>query len=248
MELWGISNVQSGNKIRHSMTEEELINLNRTSFLDQTWTIDNCYCPKCGKKLIKKQSTDIYGKELICEDNHWFYVPERIFYSGATITAKNKMIPENLIEDDQIIEYWLSNKEARNVLNSQLVEILLRILNYRKTGKHVPTDGKDHFFNCLICGEKLNHFNAQNVWVAGLICSRDHKYFERGYGLRFGEQNKHLEIKEEMQDGILVQLIKSWENPRTTDQDLNIHQSLKNLFSKFLETFEPDDSTGISKK
>lgn len=227
------------NRIFHGCNSGITKNENKLGFEKYEWNRQEIYCPKCGAKLNRKKSADIYGEEFSCSHGHWFYMPMREYFSYETCKASALSVPGNIKGNKELIKYWLSNDEPRSKLNSQLVEILLRVLNYYETGKHVPSDSEEQFKYCPVCGKSLKPFDSGDGYTFGLICPETHKYYERGGKIIFEDEGKRVQLTTEMQDGVLVDLLKVWSNPNSKDLDSEIHQSLKNMFAGLLKTYIP---------
>jgi hypothetical protein len=206
------------------------------------------YCPTCGDELNSYPLLDIYLKGYSCSKKHFFFEICEDVHSGESEKANEIKLPANKSKNDfEIIEYFLTNKKARAVINKQIAVMLRRIYEISKEGRHIDYEKavrikagrhiyyeKSMFIYCPICKEHLAEFQQQNIWVKGLRCNNSHEYYERGGTIDFKVHDEFKNLSEEMSDETLIYFVDAWlkNDPLL---DMQLHDEMKRILRKYKE-------------
>jgi len=168
------------------------------------------FCPTCGDEFGPYPLMDIYLKGYSCANGHYFY--SEIKKVLAVDSAKAQSFPSpkfNGENDGEIIEYWLTNEEARSKLNTQIAVIIRRIHEITKQKKHISKQ-VNAFTRCTICNNELIKYEQPDIWVVGKKCSQSHEVAERGNAIHFFHSGELVELSAEMSDDLVLWLSKQW--------------------------------------
>lgn len=199
----------------------------------------HCYCPDCGDVLAEISCEDPLTICLSCKSDHRFFImPKTIPFTldqtktyGIKLSAiKIPASSNNSIES--VASFWLLQTEHRDLLNSQLAEMLRTILDRTRHNRKIRKPL--HFRWCPICKSKLSEFKQMDVWVQGLKCSHEHTFYLRG-GLLTGS-GVELVLTAELTDSILNNLIKGWLKPNPYLDPL-LPLSIRQVFVNFTKSF-----------
>ena len=176
-------------------------------------------CPTCGGVLNVLPLLDIYASAYACPGNHRFLQYEKEISATETGRAATLAPATDATDDTGIIEYWLGNESVRSCLNNQLAEILQNIYWSGKPEEHLKPEGET-FMHCPLCGNQLNVFEQDDVWVQGKRCGNGHEFYERGGRLNFTVDGEIRHLVCEMSEEVLAALIKGWlkANPQLAAQ------------------------------
>lgn len=199
------------------------------------------YCPTCGAELTPYSLIDIHLSGLSCQNKHYFYETNKDVLSVDSLRVKEiKKTASKNKNDLELIEYWLTEKEARSVINDQIAVILRRIYEIIKEQRHIHYE-KSVFVLCPICRGKLETFKQPDVWVEGLKCNNSHKYYERGDTIRFKVHDILRNLSKEMSDETVLFLVDGWLKENSLS-DTQLHDDMKRIMKKYKKQME----TGVS--
>jgi hypothetical protein len=128
----------------------------------------------------------------------------------------------------EIARFWLSNPEARRILNDQLAEILRVTLE--RSARSEPLS----FSFCPICSDALTKYEQPDIWVRGLRCGNGHEWAERGGKLG----SEHFRLHSEPTGDVVGGLVSAWlgDNPFLRS---NIHPSIRRVLETSIYTGGP---------
>ncbi len=181
------------------------------------------WCPACRRPLTGAQCVDPFARCLACSAGHRFFVTPEAPPAADTSRAASISLPQ--LEDMSplaIAAFWLSDPEARSVLNEQLAELLRAILEDRRILS------QPSFSHCPLCGEVLLEHEQPDIWVVGLRCSNGHAWASRGGGLGGFLSGSRFSLHAEAPDSTVAQLIAGWlkGNPQLQRQ---LHSSVRRV-------------------
>jgi hypothetical protein len=195
----------------------------------------HCYCPDCGDVLAEISCEDPLTLCLACKSDHRFFIMPKAIqvtldqYKDIGIELSAIKVPASSCNSiDSVASFWLLQTEHRDLLNSQLAEMLRAILD--RTHHNRKIREPLHFRWCPICKSKLSEFEQMDVWVQGLKCSHEHTFYLRcGWLAGSGIE---LVLTAELTDSILNNLIKGWLKPSPYLDPL-LPLSIRQVFEKF---------------
>jgi len=190
------------------------------------------YYPTSQEDLISISVLDIFASAYSCENDHRFLCYEKEVLSDESDRAVELDSPISPTASDLcVIEYWLSNEDAREHLNGQLAEMLQNIYWSSQADKHTALKGSS-FVYCSICREKLEHFEQDDCWLQGKRCNNGHKYYERGGKMNYTIDGKSAHLVREMPREVLASLVTGWlkNNPVLEPQ---LHYQIRNVFEHY---------------
>ena len=195
------------------------------------------YCPTCGLELTPYPLMDIYLLGFSCPNEHYFFKTCREVLGVESLKAKKMQPPASRGNKDfDVIEYWLTDKKARAVLNNQIAVLLRRIHETYKDDRHVSYDSSV-FLLCPICTRPLETFDQPDIWVQGERCSNAHEFYERGGTIHFSFQGKRENLSEEMSDKTLLSLIDGWLKSNHLLEE-QLHDEMKKIMQRFKNKLE----------
>ena len=196
----------------------------------------HCYCPDCGDVLVEISCEDPLTICLSCKSDHRFFImPKAIPVTldqykdiGLKLSAINVPSSNNSIES--VASFWLLQTEHRDLLNSQLAEMLRAILDRTRHNRKIREPLR--FRWCPVCKSELLEFKQMDVWVQGLKCSNEHTFYLRGGRLGGSISDAELVLTAELTDSILRNLIRGWlkPNPHLAPQ---LPVSIRKVFEDF---------------
>src|SRR5262249_20272602 len=91
------------------------------------WLQKDKYCPACRRSLSVHATLDICTIGLDCQNKHHFVVTlyEPKMQESASVRSVN--LPR-AVDEKATIQYWLTEWKARSRLNTQLADMLRRIV------------------------------------------------------------------------------------------------------------------------
>jgi len=166
---------------------------------------EECYCPSCGSILRPIETVDPWAVCLSCTADHRFFVLPTPPLAADSATAASACFPQATGQDfDAVAYFWLSESEARSILNEQLAELLRVILEGRSLSKKLP------FLHCPICSGPLSAYEQPDIWVQGLCCPEGHTWASRGGRLMCVFGRDHFILHREPSDEVVRQLVVGW--------------------------------------
>lgn len=167
------------------------------------------YCPACGSEFRNHPLKDIYLVGMSCKNGHYFYADCKDV-SGRASTRPSISSPEyNGHNEREIIEFWLTDIDARAALNPQLAVMIRRIHEILFENRHIPQE-HEIFKYCPICRSELMNYDQDDCWVQGKKCSNSHEYAERGGAINGVHAGERIGLSAEMSDESLRWLIDGW--------------------------------------
>jgi hypothetical protein len=151
-----------------------------------------CYCPCCGDQLGPGDSADPWAICLVCPRGHRFFIMPQTPLAVDTARAAGTSFPEmSSLSTPAIASFWLSDPQARSLLNEQLVQLLRAIVESRS----VADEPRLSF--CPTCGNTLADCEQPDIYVRGLHCTNGHFWSLRGGQLTSLIQDKCLTLQAE---------------------------------------------------
>lgn len=130
------------------------------------------FCPCCKTDLIEYELIDPYKMGLKCRNEHHFHIDIENEKSNNVDIKSDK---NSLLE---LAGEWLTDKDLRNNLQSQLAEILRKYIDL-KTQNTVVEQKISAFKYCPLCSSRLKKFKQDDIWVVGLKCKNGHELYLR---------------------------------------------------------------------
>jgi hypothetical protein len=196
-----------------------------------------CYCPDCGDSLAEISCEDPLTLCLACKSDHRFFImPKAIqvtldqFKAIGIQLSAIKVPASNCNSIDSVASFWLLQTEHRDLLDSQLAEMLRAILDRTRHNRTIQKPL--HFHWCPVCKSKLLEFKQMDVWMRGLKCSQEHTFYLRGGWLSGSVSGVELVLTAEVTDSILNNFIKGWLKPNRELAPLLPH-SIRQVFEQF---------------
>lgn len=190
------------------------------------------YCPTCSAVLDSMSVMDIYASAYSCANDHRFLHYEKEVLSQESERAG---LLDSLIDstdgDLSVIEYWLTNENARSHLNGQLAEIIQNIYWSCEAGNHLRPKGNS-FLKCPLCRGSLETFEQDDVWFQGKKCRKGHEFYERGGRLNYTVNGESTHLVSEMSEEVLVSLREGWlkNNPLLEPQ---LHPQIRSVLEHY---------------
>jgi hypothetical protein len=189
--------------------------------------VNELRCPTCGDALAASPCADHLALCLSCSAGHRFFVIPESPPAVETPTAASMQLPRLSGKSPEVVAaFWLSDDEARSLLNEQLAELLRAIIENRR----VPNEPS--FSRCPLCGDALCEYEQPDIWVQGLRCSNSHSWASRGsrlYGIAGGTR---FTLHAELSDMTVAQLIAGWlQGNRALDSQL--HDSVRRVLESW---------------
>lgn len=190
------------------------------------------YCPTCGLELTSYPLLDIYLLGFSCPNNHYFFKTCQEVKSIESLKAKKMQPPASKGENNfDVIEYWLTDKKARAVLNNQIAVLLRRIHEIYKDDRHIIYDSPV-FILCPVCAKTLEAFDQPDMWVQGKRCNNAHEFYERGGTIHFSFQGERNNLSQEMSDKTLSSLVDGWLKDNRSLED-QLHVEVRKILARF---------------
>jgi hypothetical protein len=159
------------------------------------------------------QRADPRATCLSCSHDHrYFVLPEGPLVQESATAATTKFPALTGKSPAEIASFWLSDLNARSILNEQLAALLRTILDGRTAeAEHNPS-------YCPLCARPLSDDKPPDAWIRAFRCSRGHKWWSRGrrlwavHGRRRagGDAPAWIELHEEMTKTTALFLVKAW--------------------------------------
>ena len=133
----------------------------------------------------------------------------------------------------EIIEYWLTNEEARAKLNTQIAVMIRRIYEISTHKKHISKP-VNAFTLCTICNNELRKYEQPDIWVVGKKCSQSHEFAERGNAIHFFYSGIVVELSTEMSDDSVSWLANQWLKEKNKQMKLQLNKELVAVLKIYL--------------
>jgi hypothetical protein len=182
-----------------------------------------CYCPGCGDLLSPGLTADPCAICLVCKRDHRFFImPETPLAVDTARAAEASFSEIRDLSLPAIASFWLSNPDARSILNQQLAQLLRVTLESRR----VLEEPRQSY--CAICGGGLGDWDQPDIYVQGLCCSNGHLWTSRGGRLTSLIEGKCLTLQAEYSDTTVSLLIATWLKG-SLYLDTNLHESIRRV-------------------
>ena len=182
-----------------------------------------CYCPCCGDQLALGVSADPWAICLVCPRGHRFFIMPQTPLAVDTARAAGTSFPElSSLSPPAIASFWLSDPQARSVLNEQLAQLLRAIVESRSVAD------EPRLSLCPTCGNTFGDCEQPDIYVQGLRCTNGHFWSLRGGQLTSLIQDKCLTLQTECADATVSQLIGAWLDG-DPHLEPNLHNSIRHV-------------------
>ena len=183
------------------------------------------HCVACAKALRLTACVDPFAVCLACDAGHRYFVwPESPLASQASSAASARFEQTEHQSSAAIAKFWLSNPDARSLLNEQLAELLRIFLEQPRVAHELP------FSYCPLCAAALAEYEQPDIWVRGLQCHNGHTWAVRGGHIGGGASGSAIVLHSEPPDSTVAQLLRAWlkGNPYLDPQ---LHQSVRTVLA-----------------
>jgi hypothetical protein len=184
-----------------------------------------CFCPSCGEALVSNKCADPWAICLACKHGHRFFIPpDPVKALDSSMAASLEFNEIRNLPPGDVAVFWLSDPAARSKLNPQLAGLLRTIIEARGIQEET------RFSFCPICGDALEDYDLEDIWVRGLRCPRHHHWAERGGCLYWSIGGRMLRLDAEYSDDAASQLI-GWWLRAGPDARTNLHESVRRVLT-----------------
>ncbi len=133
----------------------------------------------------------------------------------------------------EVAKAWLSNPEYRRHIGDQIAEILRTFLEIKENIFNKKSQEEREYKYCPLCGETVNKFETDDLYVESLRCINQHTFNFRGSLWMFVDIDVLLELYQSMNYGILI---KCAEKTLTNKHfKKNVPDQVRELFLYFME-------------
>ncbi len=190
-------------------------------------------CPTCSEPLNRMDSRDINRVQYRCDQGHWFHRFKSVIGTPVEWLGRLQVYPvsEPLFgNDNEVLEFWLTDSDARAVLGNSAAELAVGVLAWRAGETGLLTS--QPFQRCPVCGAALSRTDEGDMYVTGLRCLNGHDFGERSRRLT-SQDVPDLILHAEMSTEELLRNIGS------IDEDgrrwCHVPESMAGVFKRFCE-------------
>ena len=187
------------------------------------------FCPTCQSAFFEHPLLDPYLKGYACKNGDVFHTT--LIEQAGGIPTADTIQPPPMIDDVQILKFWLADSHARERLPNQLALVCRRIVEIVESHHHVQ-EIENPFEFCPTCAETLSPFDSDDVYLQGLRCRNGHEFWWRGSTVHYVERGVRATLSAELDDDFIPKLIEYYAG----DDELirpYVHPQLRSVLKRF---------------